>query len=118
MNWLIVLLYTVALGDYIVFLLVIFINYSNDHYFVSFQIVLSRFESILDRRNCCKSETFEKNRRDEDDFRKIISFVTLSRKINFQCGKLFSKLKQVTNKCVSFVLQENILWRGRNHVHE
>ena len=60
-NWLIVLLYTVALGDYIVFLLVIFINYSND-YFVSFQIVLSRFESILDRRNCCKSETFEKNR--------------------------------------------------------
>lgn len=68
MNWLIVLLYTVALGDYIVFLLVIFINYSNDHYFVSFQIVLSRFESILDRRNCCKSETFEKNRRDEDDY--------------------------------------------------
>lgn len=67
MNWLIVLLYTVALGDYIVFLLVIFINYSND-YFVSFQIVLSRFESILDRRNCCKSETFEKNRRDEDDY--------------------------------------------------
>lgn len=69
MNWLIVLLYTVALGDYIVFLLVIFINYSNDHYFVSFQIVvLSLFESILDRRNCCKSETFEKNRRDEDDY--------------------------------------------------
>lgn len=67
MNWLIVLLYTVALGDYIVSLLVIFINYSND-YFVSFQIVLSRFESILDRRNCCKSETFEKNRRDEDDY--------------------------------------------------
>lgn len=99
MNWLIVLLYTVALGDYIVSLLVIFINYSND-YFVSFQIVLSRFESILDRRNCCKSETFEKNRRDEDDFRKIISFVTekdkFSRKINFQCGKLFSELKQVS----------------------
>lgn len=69
MNWLIVLLYTVALGDYIVSLLVIFINYSNDHYFVSFQIVvLSLFESILDRRNCCKSETFEKNRRDEDDY--------------------------------------------------
>lgn len=101
MNWLIVLLYTVALGDYIVSLLVIFINYSNDHYFVSFQIVvLSLFESILDRRNCCKSETFEKNRRDEDDFRKIISFVTekdkFSRKINFQCGKLFSELKQVS----------------------